>query len=82
MACRLSSGTQATEHAGVSSSVAACGILVPQSGTEPVPPTLQGRFSSTEPPGESPQHEFLVGHNSVYSTYYMPAFLKKCIHVK
>ena len=31
----------------------ACGILVPQSGTEPVSPALEGRFLTTGPPGKS-----------------------------
>ena len=33
---------------------AACGILVPQPGIEPMSPALQGRFSSTGPPGKCP----------------------------
>ena len=57
----FSSGARAAEHAGFSSSAAACGILVPRLGTEPASPTLQGRFSTTEPPGESPQHQFFRG---------------------
>ena len=32
---------------------AACGILVPQPGKEPVSPELQGRFLTTGPPGKS-----------------------------
>ena len=31
----------------------ACGILVPGPGIEPVPPALEGRFLTTEPPGKS-----------------------------
>ena len=30
-----------------------CGILVPQSGIEPMTPALQGRFLTTGPPGKS-----------------------------
>ena len=32
---------------------AVCGILVPQPGTEPASPALQGRFLTTGPPGKS-----------------------------
>ena len=32
----------------------ACGILVPQTGIEPVSPALEGRFLTTGPPGTSP----------------------------
>ena len=38
----------------------ACGILVPRSGIKPVSPELEGRFITTRPPGESPEH-FLLG---------------------
>ena len=34
---------------------AACGILVPQPGIEPLSPALGGRFSTAGPPGKSPQ---------------------------
>ena len=33
---------------------AACGILVPQPGIEPLSPALGGRFSTPGPPGKSP----------------------------
>ena len=39
------------EAHGLSYSVV-CEILVPQSGIEPAPPTLQGGFFTTEPPGK------------------------------
>ena len=32
----------------------ACGILVPQPGTEPSSPALEGGFLTTGPPGKSP----------------------------
>ena len=35
------------------SQLAACGMLVPQPGIEPVPPALEGRVLTTEPPGKS-----------------------------
>ena len=38
---------------GVPSCSTACGILVPQPGTEPASPTSQGRFLTTGPPGKS-----------------------------
>ena len=31
----------------------ACGILIPQPGTEPVSPALEGGFLTTGPPGKS-----------------------------
>ena len=31
----------------------ACGILVPQPGIKPVSPAMQGRLSTTGPPGRS-----------------------------
>ena len=31
----------------------ACGILVPQPGTKPMSPALQGEFLTTGPPGKS-----------------------------
>ena len=38
----------------------ACGILVPQPGDQSFIPTLQGRFSTTGPPGMSPAHETFI----------------------
>ena len=38
---------------------AACGILVPQLGLEPLSPALQGRFLTTRPPGKSPNAKIL-----------------------
>ena len=35
------------------SAPAACGILIPRPGFEPVSPALVGRFLTTEPPGKS-----------------------------
>ena len=35
------------------------GILVPQSGIEPVSPALQGRYLTTELPEKSPENMFL-----------------------
>ena len=32
----------------------ACGILAPQSGIKPTPPTLEGEVLTTGPPGKSP----------------------------
>ena len=40
------------EASGLSCPVA-CGILVPRPGIEPVSPALEGRFSTTGPPGKS-----------------------------
>ena len=34
----------------------ACAILVPWTGIEPTPPTLEGEVSTTGPPGKSPKH--------------------------
>ena len=40
---------------------AACGILVTQSGIEPTPPALEGRFLTTGPPGKpQPQEHGLL----------------------
>ena len=39
----------------------ACGILVPQPGTEPAAPALQGRFITTRPPGKSPLSPLSTG---------------------
>ena len=44
-------GSAAVAH-GLSCPMA-CGILVPQPGIEPAPPTLEGRFLTTGPPGKS-----------------------------
>ena len=33
-----------------------CGILGPQSGIEPAPPTLEGGSLTTGPPGKTPLH--------------------------
>ena len=38
----------------------ACGILVPRLGMEPMSSALQGRFSTTGPPGKSPPESFVV----------------------
>ena len=38
---------------------AACGILVPRPGMEPVSPALEGRFLTTGPPGKS-RAQFLM----------------------
>ena len=45
-------GTQAAEHLGSAGPVA-YGILVPRPGIKPVSSALQGRFSTTGPPGKS-----------------------------
>ena len=45
-------GTQAAGHLGSAGPVA-YGILVPRPGIEPVSSALQGRFSTTGPPGKS-----------------------------
>ena len=58
-ACRVFGGSQALEF--MSSAVAACGlswsaacgILAPSPGFEPVSSALEGRFLCTEPPGKS-----------------------------
>ena len=35
-----------------------CGILAPQPGIEPAPPTLEGEDLTTGPPGKSPYRSF------------------------
>ena len=45
-----------------------CGILVPWTGIKPVSPALEGRFSTTGPPGKVP-------HCLIFSHYLSPAFL-------
>ena len=40
------------------SCLASCGILVPQSGIEPISPTLGGGFLTTGSPGESQEISF------------------------
>ena len=59
---RLSScGTRALECAGSVGAArrlsypAACGIVVPPPGIEPMSPALEGRFLTTGPPGKSPR---------------------------
>ena len=79
MACGFSSGA---EPAGFGSSAAACGILVPQPGTEPASPTLQADSQPLNHQGSLLNMSVLEGHNSVYNTYCVPAFLRKFIHVK
>ena len=46
----------------------ACGILAPQPGIEPAPPTLEGEFSTIEPQGTSQYVTFIL--------------LKKCLILK
>ena len=36
----------------------ACGILAPQPGIEPAPPSLEGEVLTTRPPGKSPVLSF------------------------
>ena len=50
---------------------AACGILVPRPGIEPVSPALQGRFLTTGPPGKPPCQLTIDG--SMYNQF--PVFL-------
>ena len=38
----------------------ACGILAPQPGIEPAPPTLEGLFSTTGPQGKSQYVTFML----------------------
>ena len=52
-ACRLqSAGSIVVEHDGHSCPIS-CRIPVPRPGTEPGSPAVQGRFSTTGPPGKS-----------------------------
>ena len=39
---------------------AACGILVPRQGIEPMSPALEGGFLTTGPPGKPPDMNFCV----------------------
>ena len=58
----------------------ACGILVPQPGTEPASFTLQGGFLTTGPPGKSctPTFELLKAFNVVFSfSPYFPLWIPK-----
>ena len=41
----------------------ACGLLLSQSGVKPSPPTLEGRFLTTGPPGKSLHRGLLFGEN-------------------
>ena len=54
----------------------ACGILAPQPGIEPTPPTLEGEVSTTGPPGKSPYRVFLKWGFKPKSRYCISDFFK------
>ena len=66
--CSCSAGSLVVPHGLSSCGVrlrcpAACGILVPWPALKPASPALEGRFSTTGPPGKSPLHSFLRRNN-------------------
>ena len=83
-----SCSVQALEHAGSVvvgcglSCSAACGILVPQPGTEPTFPAPQDGFPTTGPPGKSPPTEFncipFLLKNQCMETYLKCYKLSRC----
>ena len=56
---------------------AACGILVPQPGIEPMSPALEGGVLTTGPPGKSQylgfEHGLLLGDKVVFPQSWMPS---------
>ena len=62
----------------------ACGVLVPWAGTEPTFPALQGRFSTTGPPGKS-LHFYLNSseldsHTNCSLLYWHPFPFLECLN--
>ena len=80
-------GTHAL-HCGVHASLvvahrlscpAACGILIPQPGIEPMSPALEGRFLTSGPPRKSPAKNFEEENCFSCSSSVSPKDQKKCI---